>query len=87
MTKEQGWSEENDITPNNTKGSSGDGGASKNNALVTSIMRYESGEMSDDEVVSFFQELINSGLCWQLQGHYGRTANSLIEQGVCDAKE
>ena len=49
--------------------------------LTDKVIRYENGEMDDDEVVSFFQKLVNTGLAWQLQGHYGRTAKSLIEAG------
>ena len=55
--------------------------------MVDKIVKYESGEMSVEEVVDFFQELINSGLCWQLQGHYGRTARYLIEEGLCNEPE
>ena len=55
--------------------------------MVDKIVKYESGEMSVEEVVDFFQELINSGLCWQLQGHYGRTTRHLIEEGLCDEPE
>ena len=55
--------------------------------MVDKIVKYESGEMSVEEVVDFFQELINSGLCWQLQGHYGRTARHLIEEGLCSEPE
>lgn len=47
------------------------------------IIDYEDGVLSDEEVVELFQELINSGLAWQLQGHYGRMANALIEAGEC----
>jgi hypothetical protein len=39
--------------------------------------------MTNEEEVEFFQELINSGLCWQLQGHYGRTARWMIQNGIC----
>lgn len=56
----------------------------KNN--IENIIRYEEGEMSDAEVVEFFQELINSGLCWSLQGHYGRMAMALIDAGFCQPK-
>jgi hypothetical protein len=52
---------------------------------VDKIMKYEGGEMSDEETVEFFQELVDSGLAWQLQGHYGRTAASLIKQGLVTA--
>mgnify|MGYP003629110025 FL=1 len=51
--------------------------------MVDKIIRYENGEMNAEEFVSFFQELINSGLAWQLQGHYGRTARNLIDGGHC----
>lgn len=53
--------------------------------LVGKIMEYEEGEMEEDDAIEFFQELIDSGLAWQLQGSYGRTAASLIEAGVCTA--
>lgn len=53
---------------------------------IDKIISYEEGEMSDEETVEFFQELINSGLCWQLQGHYGRMAMALIDAGFCQPK-
>lgn len=49
--------------------------------LVDRIMRYEQGDMSDDETLSFFGELVRSGLAWQLQGSYGRMAVALIKAG------
>lgn len=52
---------------------------------VDSIIRYENGEMDPDEVLEFFQQLVETGLAWTLQGHYGRTASSLIEQGLINA--
>jgi hypothetical protein len=52
---------------------------------VDDIMRYEDGEMEEDETVVFFQGLVDSGLAWQLQGHYGRTAAALIEAGKVTA--
>jgi hypothetical protein len=51
--------------------------------MVGKIIRYENGEMCVEEMVHFFQELIDSGLVWNLQGHYGRTALSLIREGSC----
>jgi hypothetical protein len=47
------------------------------------IMAYESGECSDEEIISGFQNLIDSGLAWKLQGSYGRTAMALVKEGVC----
>ena len=51
--------------------------------MIEKMIRYENGEMGADEIVPFFQELINSGMAWTLQGHYGRTASALIEMGEC----
>lgn len=50
---------------------------------VDKIIRYENGEMQEDEVIKFFQELINTGHAWTLQGHYGRVASGLIKAGLC----
>ena len=55
--------------------------------LVDKIIAWEQGEMtSEEEVVSFFQELIDTGMVWTLQGAYGRTAMSLIHGGYCVAR-
>lgn len=50
---------------------------------IDAIIQYETGMMDEQEVFEFFQDLIDSGLAWQLQGHYGRTARRLIEAGLC----
>lgn len=51
--------------------------------LTSDIIKYEEGEMDDTEIDTFFQKLIDSGMAWTLQGHYGRTAERLIEEGRC----
>lgn len=51
--------------------------------FIQRIMDYEEGRLSEDEVSELFQELIDCGLCWQLQGHYGRMATALIDAGLC----
>lgn len=53
--------------------------------MVDKIIAFENGDMDEDEVVEFFQELVDSGLAWQLQGSYGRTAAALIEAGLVTA--
>lgn len=50
--------------------------------LVNGIVRYEKGEMSVGETVELFQHLVNTGMAWELQGHYGRTARTLIDHGL-----
>lgn len=51
--------------------------------LVDAIIAYECGGLDEYETVELFQKLIDSGLAWTLQGHYGRTASELIEAGYC----
>ena len=52
---------------------------------VDEIVAYENDELELDEIVDLFQGLIDSGVAWRLQGHYGRTAKTLIETGWCHA--
>jgi hypothetical protein len=52
--------------------------------LTERVTRYESGEMEEDEIVAFFQYLIDTGMVWNLQGSYGRTATDLINEGLCE---
>ena len=33
--------------------------------------------------IEAWQYLIDTGLCWSLQGWYGRTATDLINAGIC----
>ena len=54
--------------------------------IVGNLIAYEQGDLGGDETVALFQALINSGLAWQLQGHYGRTARNLIEAGFCSQR-
>jgi hypothetical protein len=46
---------------------------------VSEFDAYETGMMTDDEVVDFFQRLVDFGVIWQLQGHYQRTLRSLVQ--------
>ena len=50
--------------------------------LVDEVNKYENGEMTEEEIISFFQGLVDSGMAWSLQGHYGRTAVSLLKEGL-----
>ena len=54
--------------------------------LINDIISYENGELNESECIEFFQKLINNGMAWTLQGHYGRTAKSLIDNGYCERR-
>jgi hypothetical protein len=55
--------------------------------LTTNIVAYEEDELDELETIELFQELINNGMAWTLQGHYGRMAIDLIENGQCTMPE
>ena len=52
--------------------------------MVDSIMAYESGDMTESAMLAFFSTLVKTGNAWTLQGHYGRTAQALIQAGYLD---
>jgi len=49
--------------------------------MISDIIAYENGEMEHEEVIDFFQGLVDTGMAWVLQGHYGRTAQALLDAG------
>jgi len=54
--------------------------------LTSAIIEYESGQLSREQTIDLFQHLVDSGLAWSLQGHYGRTAAELLRRGVIKPK-
>jgi len=51
---------------------------------INYIMGYECGDLNDTETLELFSHLIKNGMAWKLQGHYGRTANNLIDRDIID---
>ena len=37
----------------------------------------------EEQLIEAWQHLIDTGLCWSLQGWFGRQASALIEAGIC----
>ena len=50
--------------------------------LVDQLIAYEEGQVTQDEEVALFEHLVETGVCWQLSGHYQRVAATLIEAGL-----
>ena len=50
---------------------------------VTFITLYEGSRLTAEQVVEGFQDMINDGSVWNLQGSYGRAAEALLDAGVC----
>jgi hypothetical protein len=44
---------------------------------------FDGEEHTEEEQIEAWQYLIDTGLCWKLQGWYGRNAAALIDAGIC----
>jgi hypothetical protein len=54
---------------------------------VGAIMAYEDGSLDGEAAVELFQNLLDTGLVWKLQGHYGRVAEALLRSGHIKPKK
>ena len=53
------------------------------NKRLDLILAYEGGDISGEDYLKLFSNLIETGLAWELQGSiYGRPARDLIEGGL-----
>jgi hypothetical protein len=53
---------------------------------VGAIMSYEQGDLDEEGTTKLFQHLVDTGLAWQLQGSYGRTAKAMLDAGIIHPK-
>jgi len=51
---------------------------------INYIIQYETDGLSDADTLRLFSYLIKTGQAWTLQGHYGRTAKFMIDNGYID---
>lgn len=49
--------------------------------LSDRMIDFETGALSDSEVLDLFSELISTGICWHLRGRYAHYAVALIDHG------
>ena len=54
---------------------------------ILAINIVEGDAESEEQALKAWQYLVNTGLAFQLQGSYGRTAARLIEEGLINAPE
>ena len=54
---------------------------------ISKMIAFEQGELNEEDTIQLFQELVDSGLVWKLQGFYGRTAMELIGRGLVMSEE
>lgn len=59
----------------------------KNEYLVTQLIKYDNHELGEKEIITLFQHLVDTGMAWQLEGHYGRMADFLLRCGNIKSRE
>jgi len=48
---------------------------------ISTLIAYESGELTDAETINFFADLVKTKMAWGLQGSYNRMAEAMITAG------
>jgi len=49
--------------------------------LAHLIELYEGGELGEADTLALFQDLIDTGIAWELQVHYAEQAKDLLMEG------
>ena len=55
--------------------------------VTSRIIAYENGSLCQSEVFELFQQLLDTGLAWKLQGSYGRMTQTLLNEGFITQKK
>lgn len=50
--------------------------------IMNQLIQYEQNRLTIEETKQLFQKLVDTGLAWKLQGHYGRRAEAMLEEGM-----
>ena len=50
--------------------------------MLDDMIAWEQGELTLEGEVKLFQQLVDNGMAWTLQGAYGRNAMALIRAGL-----
>jgi hypothetical protein len=53
-----------------------------NHRAIAIAEGFEEADTTEEKVAAW-QHLIDTGLAWKLQGWFGRTAQRLINEGIC----
>jgi len=51
------------------------------------MVAWEDGTLSKEDTIKLFQDLVDSGDAWVLQGCYGRQAQKMINAGLIKTKK
>jgi hypothetical protein len=53
--------------------------------VTQAVLTIELDDAPETDQIAAWQYLIDTGVVWQMQGIYGRTASLLIQEGICTA--
>lgn len=51
-------------------------------SFVQQLSLVEAGELTEQETIAFYQEAVDTGIVWSLQGSHQRNAQELIDRGL-----
>lgn len=51
---------------------------------INKLIALEQGELDEREEIQAYQEMINDGSVWRMQGSAGRRAMDLLRAGLCE---